>query len=417
MMEQVLFIAIILFILLEFCWSSVLDYLNHKTWSKPLPASMAHFYDSEKYEQAKQYDIAKYKVTIWSSTLSLLFTLAFILAGGFAYLDSFLRRISENEIILSLLFFGSMSLFSFIISLPFTIYNTFVIEERFGFNKTTKKTYILDTIKGILLTIVLGGALLSLVVWLQQVAGPYFWLMAWGCISGFSILMAMFYTSWLLPLFNKLTPLEEGPLKEQILTYAAKVDFPVNQIMVMDGSKRSSKANAFFSGLGPKKSIVLFDTLIAEMSQEEILAVLAHEVGHYKHKHIYKSMFISVLSTGIILFLFGQIMNSQLLADVLGTPKSFHIALVVFSLLYSPISLITTPLMNLFSRKNEFEADAYAGKTYEASFLISGLKKMSINHLSNLQPHPWYVFFHYSHPPLMARMEALQKNGQKNNIV
>jgi STE24 endopeptidase len=254
---------------------------------------------------------------------------------------------------------------------------------------------------------IIGGALLSFIVWLQGISGSYFWLLAWATVSGFSIFMAMFYTSFLLPLFNKLTPLEDGPLKESIMAYANKVAFPVSNIQVMDGSKRSSKANAFFSGLGPKKSIVLFDTLINEMTQEEILAVLAHEVGHYKHKHIYKSMLISIVSTGIIFFIFGQIMNSDILGAVLGTPKSFHIALVVFSMLYSPISLITTPLMNLFSRKNEYEADAYAKQSYDAEPLISGLKKMSINHLSNLQPHPYYVFFHYSHPPLSARVEAL----------
>ena len=407
-MEKILFGAIIIFIIAEFIWSRWLDYLNNQSWNNALPAKVANLYDTEKYEKAKNYDQEKYKVSLISSVLSVVFTLLFLLLGGFAILDNFIRQFTQNEIILSLLFFGIMMLFSYIISLPFNIYSTFVIEEKFGFNKTTPKLFVLDTIKSTLLMVLIGGSLLSLIVWLQGVSGNYFWLMAWGTVSGFSIFMAMFYTSFLLPLFNKLTPLEAGELKDSIIEYSKKVNFPVSNIMVMDGSKRSSKANAFFSGLGPKKSIVLFDTLVNEMTKDEIIAVLAHEVGHYKHKHIYKSIVISLFSTGIIFFLFGQIMNSQLLADVLGTQKSFHIALVVFSMLYSPISLITTPLMNIFSRKNEYEADAYARKTYAGEYLVSGLKKMSINHLSNLQPHPWYVFFHYSHPPLLSRMEALE---------
>jgi STE24 endopeptidase len=406
-MEKILFIAIIVFIIVEFLLSTWLEYLNNTTWSKPLPANVANLYDAEKYKKAAEYDQEKYKISLFSSILSVIITLSFILAGGFAWLDTLLRQYTQNEIILSLLFFGSMMFVSYLISLPFSIYSTFVIEEKYGFNKTTPKTFVLDTIKSTVLICIIGGALLSFIVWLQGISGSYFWLLAWATVSGFSIFMAMFYTSFLLPLFNKLTPLEDGPLKESIMAYANKVAFPVSNIQVMDGSKRSSKANAFFSGLGPKKSIVLFDTLINEMTQEEILAVLAHEVGHYKHKHIYKSMLISIVSTGIIFFIFGQIMNSDILGAVLGTPKSFHIALVVFSMLYSPISLITTPLMNLFSRKNEYEADAYAKESYDAEPLISGLKKMSINHLSNLQPHPYYVFFHYSHPPLSARVEAL----------
>lgn len=408
-MEKILFWAIIIFIISEFLWSRWLDYLNNLSWNNRLPEKVANLYDAEKYEKAKNYDQEKYKISLISSLLSVAFTLLFLLLGGFAFLDNFIRQYTQHEIWLSLLFFGSMMFFSYIISLPFSIYSTFVIEEKYGFNKTTPKLFVLDTIKSTLLMVIIGGALLSLIVWLQSVSGKYFWLMAWGTVSAFSIFMAMFYTSFLLPLFNKLTPLEDGELKDSIIDYSKKVDFPVSNIMVMDGSRRSSKANAFFSGLGPKKSIVLFDTLVNEMTKDEIIAVLAHEVGHYKHKHIYKSIVISLCSTGIIFFLFGQIMNSQLLADVLGTQKSFHIALVVFSMLYSPISLITTPLMNLFSRKNEYEADAYARDTYSGEHLSSGLKKMSINHLSNLQPHPWYVFFHYSHPPLLARMEALEK--------
>lgn len=408
MMEKLLFACIVLFIIVEFLWSQLLDYLNNRSWSSKIPDQMMGFYDEEKYIQAKNYDQEKYRLQLLSSVWSFFITIVFLLCGGFAFLDQLLRSYTNQPILLGLLFFGTMSAASYLLSLPFSIYGTFVIESKYGFNKSTPALFVMDAVKGIFLMILIGGGLLSLVIWLSMVAGNYFWLLAWACISGFSVLMAMFYTSLLLPLFNKLTPLPDGSLKEAIVSYAKQVSFPVNNILVMDGSKRSSKANAFFSGLGPKKSIVLFDTLIAEMSEEEIIAVLAHEVGHYKRKHIYQSIAISIISTGFTLLVFGQLMGSEVLAKVLGTPKSFHIALVVFSMLYSPISLISTPLLNVFSRKNEYEADAYAKATSSAAALVSGLKKMSIQHLSNLSPHPWYVFFHYSHPPLLARIKALE---------
>lgn len=408
-MAKILYISIIGFIVFEFIVMQILSYLNFRNWDTPLPDNVKNLMDKESVEKAKAYYRDKYKIDILSSSVSLCISLALLLGGGFAWLDTIIRTYTENPIAMSLLFFGVIMLASYLIGLPFSIYNTFVIEERYGFNKSTATLFAMDGIKGIVLGAIIGGVLLSIIVWLQEKSGTYFWIVAWATLSGFSIFMAMFYTSLLLPLFNKLSPMEEGTLKTKILEYVSKVQFPVNQIQIMDGSKRSSKANAFFSGLGPKKSIVLFDTLIHDMDENEIIAVLAHEVGHYKHKHIYKSIIISLISTGITLFIFGKLMHSDLLAEVLHTPKSFHIALLVFGMLYSPISMISAPLMNYFSRKNEFEADAYAKETWGASGLISGLKKLNINHLSQLNPHPLYVFFHYSHPPLSERIAAFEE--------
>jgi STE24 endopeptidase len=239
--------------------------------------------------------------------------------------------------------------------------------------------------------------------------GPYFWISAWAVVTLVSIFFAMFYTSLILPIFNKMSPLAAGELRSSIENYSASVSFPLKNIFIIDGSKRSSKANAFFSGLGPKKSIVLYDTLLEEQSTAEITAVLAHEVGHFKKKHIVKGLIISMLSTAITFFIFGKLAESETLPMVLGTVKSFHIALLAFSLIYAPVSLVTAPMANSLSRKNEFEADEYAKKTFDGGYLASSLRRLSVSHLNHPQPHPWYVFFHYSHPPLLARLLALSK--------
>ena len=319
------------------------------------------------------------------------------------------RSYSENAVLQALIFFCIVGIGSSFINLPFDIYNTFVIEERFGFNKTTAITFIGDKVKTLLLTVVLGGSILALLTWLFQLLGNNFWLAGWIIVAGVSIFMAMFYTNLLLPVFNKLTPLEPGELRQSIENYAAKVNFPLTNIMVMDGSKRSSKANAFFSGIGSRKNIVLFDNLIKDLSIEEITAVLAHEVGHYKKKHVLQGMVIGILQMGLMFLLFGWLSRNPVLAEVLGAQKnSFHLSLIVFSLLFSPINLITSLIMHMLSRKNEYEADNYAKTTFAAEPLISSLKKLTVNHLSNVQPHPAYVFFNYSHPTLLQRMRNLR---------
>jgi STE24 endopeptidase len=406
-MAVFLLYLIVGFILIEFLVSKYIDYKNLSTWNKPIPGELKDLYTHEQVVRARDYAAVNARISTISDFLSLGVSLAMLLYG-FAAIDQFAKSISTNAILQSLIFFAVMGAGSFVIGLPFSIYRTFVIEERFGFNKSTLQLFISDKIKGILVGSVIGGILISVLVFLFQWLGSNFWLAAWAVVSGFSIFFAMFYTNLLLPVFNKLTPLEDGELRRAIEQYASKVDFPLTNVFVMDGSKRSSKANAFFSGLGGKKNIVLYDTLIKDLSTEEITAVLAHEVGHYKKKHVLQGILLSVAQMGLLLFLFGWLSGNPLLAQMLGAEENnFHLALIAFMLLYSPIGTLTGLFMNQFSRKNEYEADRYAKETFSAAPLITSLKKMSVNHLSNPQPHPAYVFMHYSHPTLLQRMRAI----------
>ncbi len=407
-MTQVILYIIVAFILLEYVVEKVLEYLNLQTWDKPLPAEVAGLYDQEKYQKARDYAKTNFNFSLVSGTFSLLVSLLFLTLGGFAWVDNFARSYSQSPIVIALIFFGILAVGSSLISLPFSIYNTFVIEQKFGFNKTTPAIFVGDKLKGLVLGAVIGGGILALLTFLFGLLGTWFWLAAWAVVTAFSLFMVMFYTNLLLPIFNKLVPLEEGELRKAIEAFADKVSFPLTNVMVMDGSKRSSKANAFFSGIGGKKNIVLYDNLIKDLSTDEITAVLAHEVGHYKKKHVLQSFVLSFAQMGVMFFLFGWLASRPWMAEVLGAQvNSFHLSLVTFSLLYSPVSQLVGLLMNLFSRKNEYEADAYARDNYAAEPLIAALKKLSINHLSNLQPHPAYVFFNYSHPTLLQRIRSL----------
>jgi len=328
--------------------------------------------------------------------------------GGFAWLNDILSNITSHYIALPLLFFGVLFIASDILSLPVALYQTFVIEEKFGFNKTTLSTFIIDKLKGYLLMALLGGILLSAIIFIYYKTQTYFWLLAWALMTLFTLFFATFFTSLIVPLFNKLSPLETGDLKKAINAYADKVAFPLKNIFVVDGSKRSSKANAYFSGLGKQKSIVLYDTLIEKNTTEELVAILAHEVGHYKKKHIQQGLIISIVQTGVMLFILGLALKSPLLSQALGVEEpTFHIGLIAFGILFSPISTVLGLFMNVFSRKNEYEADAFAKATASGSALVQALKKLSINHLSNLNPHPAYVFFYHSHPTLLQRLRAL----------
>jgi STE24 endopeptidase len=235
-----------------------------------------------------------------------------------------------------------------------------------------------------------------------------FWIYAWLLAITFTIFMAMFYSSLIVPLFNKQTPLEEGELRDAIKRFTDKVGFKLVNVFVIDGSKRSTKSNAYFTGLGPKKRIVLYDTLINDLSTEEIVAVLAHEIGHYKKRHIYLGLLIGIIQTGLTLFIFSLLIsNSSLSAALGGDQPSFHLGLIAFGILYSPISLLTGIMLHQISRHNEYAADRYVKENGDAEALISALKKLSSKNLSNLTPHPAYVFFHYSHPTLLQRIKAL----------
>ena len=411
MTPESLFYIIIAIIIIDFVIDKILDALNAKHFDDPVPAELKDVYEKEEYEKSQNYKKERFKFGLLSSTFSVLLTLGFIVFGGFAWVDLVARNITDNSILVALIFFGIIMLGSDILMTPFSWYSTFVIEEKYGFNKMTNKIFFLDKLKGLAMSAVIGGGILALIVWFYQVAGDNFWWYAWILIAVFSVFMNMFYAKLIVPLFNKQTPLEEGSLRSKIERYARSVGFKLDNIFVIDGSKRSTKANAYFSGFGSEKRITLYDTLINDLEEEEIVAVLAHEVGHYKKKHIIVNLVASVLTTGFTLWLLSLFVGNPLLSEALDVSKpSFHIGLVAFGILYSPISEITGLIMNYLSRKFEYQADNYAKETYNADSLISSLKKLSKNTLSNLTPHKAYIFVHYSHPSLLQRYRNL-KNG------
>ncbi len=387
----------------------VLDWLNAKHFDDPIPQELEDVYDTETYRKSQDYKKVNAKFSTLTSSLMLVITLLFFVLDGFAFVDQIARSISDNEIIVGLIFFGIIMLGSDILTTPFSYYKTFIIEERFGFNKSTPKLFLADKLKGWLITIIVGGGLLALVIWFYQISGSLFWVYAWIVFAVFALVMNMFYAKLIVPLFNKQTPLEEGSLRNKIEQYAARVGFKLDNIFVIDGSKRSTKANAYFSGFGSEKRITLYDTLINDLEEDEIVAVLAHEVGHYKKNHIIVNLFASVILTGFTLWLLGIFISNSIFSEALGIAEpSFHIGLIAFGILYSPISGITGFLMSVLSRKFEYQADNFAKNTYAGDPLISSLKKLSRNSLSNLTPHPLYVKLHYSHPTLLQRYRNLK---------
>jgi STE24 endopeptidase len=408
MTPQLLFCLFITIIILEFLWDSYLDYLNAKHYNDPIPKPLEGIFDKEEYLKSQEYKYANYRFSIVSSFFSLTVLLIFFFLDGFAKIDMWIRTFTNDNILISMLFIGTLLVANTIISIPFAYYHTFVIEEKFGFNKSSKKIFWFDQLKSIFLLIVIGGGLLFAILWFYQNTGSLFWLYTWGLVALFAIFINMFYSSLIVPLFNKQSLLEEGELKDAIARFAQKVGFKLNAIYVIDGSKRSTKANAYFSGFGPKKRIVLYDTLIKDLETDEIVGVLAHEIGHYQKKHTLSNLVLSILTTGLTLYILSLFINSPLLAKALGVDiPGFHIGIIAFGILYGPISGITGLLMNILSRKFEYQADAYAKANYNSTSLISALKKLSKNSLSNLTPHPLYVFVHYSHPSLLQRIIRL----------
>jgi len=410
MTATTLFYIIISLLIISFIIDKIVDTLNAKHYDDAIPDTLSDVYDEKEYNKSQRYKKTNYKFEILTSTFSLILTLAFFFLDGFAYVDTFAREWSSNPIIITLIFFGIIMLGSDILTTPFSYYKTFVIEERFGFNKTTKLTFFTDKLKGWFMLIIVGGGILALLTWFYQTTEELFWIYAWLLITVFTLFTNLFYSRLIVPLFNKQSPLESGDLRTQISKYAQTVGFNLDKIFVIDGSKRSTKANAYFSGFGNQKQVTLYDTLINDLDTEEIVAVLAHEVGHYKKKHIIFNLFASILLTGLTLYIMSFLISNPLLSEALGvaTP-SFHIGLIAFGILYSPISELTGLVMNWFSRVFEYQADNYAKNTYKAEPLISGLKKLSKNSLSNLTPHPAYVFMYYSHPTLLQRVNNLKK--------
>ena len=406
--QSVLFIFIGLTIF-NFLFTTVLEYINDKNWKESIPNDLESFYDSDKYQKAKNYKIEKGKISLLNSSISFVITLLMLFFFGFGLISEYAVSFSDSTIIQSCIFFMIFHLLTTFLGMPFSYYSTFFIEEKYGFNKTTLKNFIVDKIKGLFISSLFIIVLTSLAIVSIEYFSTGFWIWLWIGLSLFMVFLNMFYADLIVPIFNKLTPLENGELRSKIESYSKKVGYSLKNIFVIDGSKRSTKANAFFSGLGPRKTIALYDTLIEKHTDEELVSVLAHEVGHFKKKHILVSMFLTILQLGIMCYLFELCMNMEVIASSLGSSKmNFHIGIIAFSFLYSPIGLITGILMNILSRKNEYEADKFAKDTYNGNFLELALKKLSVDSLSNLYPHPLYVFVHYSHPPLLKRLARLK---------
>ncbi len=410
MSSETIFFIIVVFLCLDFVLERILESLNSKHMSPVLPDSLKGIYDEKEYSRFQSYKRENGRLDSWSSGVGFVVMIVFLVAGGFGWYNSWVVSLTDSVVWQTILFVVGLSVASSVLDIPFDYYATFRIEEKYGFNKTTRRVYWLDTVKELVLSLVLGGVLLALVVWFYTWAGTYFWLYAWGAVTLFSVFMAMFYSQLIVPLFNKQTPLQEGSLRDKIQAFAGKVGFKLDNIYVIDGSKRSTKANAYFTGLGPKKRVVLYDTLIDELTEEEIVAVLAHEIGHYKKRHTLRSMVVSVIQMGVLFWLFSLCVNNAALSEALGGDRAyFQLGLIAFAILYSPVNLILGIGMNVWSRSNEDEADAFAARYYEGDYLVSGLKKISVKSLSNLTPHPLYEYIYYSHPSLLKRIDAIKR--------
>ena len=409
--DQTITSIILVTIIVDFTMNYVADRLNIGSLTTHLPEKFSDVYDQKRYEQSQHYLKATTRLGTITSTIDLGILLAFWFLGGFGALDNFVRETGWSPIGCGLLFIGILAGCKFIISLPFSIYSTFVIEEKFGFNKTTPTVFVLDLLKSIILSLALGIPLLSAIFWFLESTGPWAWMICWGVTTAFMLAVQYIVPTWIMPLFNKFTPLEDSELKDKLFAYAKTIDFPLTQIFVMDGSKRSTKSNAFFTGFGKNKRIVLFDTLINAHTPDELLAVLAHEMGHFKKKHIQRRLIFGILQMGGVFYLLSLFITQQSLftAFYVDTP-SIYAGLVFFSILFSPVDLVISIIMQFFSRKDEYEADRFAAlTTKKAGALITALKKLSADNLSNLTPHPFYVFLNYSHPPLAQRVAAMEK--------
>ena len=408
-MEQTYYLIIIFALAVEYLFSTVSSILDMGNIVEEVPADFQDVYDREKYARSQSYLRDRTRFGIFSSTFSLLLILVVIHTGLFGVLDQFVRVQTIQPILAGLLFFGIIFIIQDIISLPFSIYSTFVIEEKFEFNRTTPKTFVIDKLKGYALTVILGSAVIVPILFFFERFGPRGWWIAWGLVTLFMIAVQPLFVHVIAPLFNKFTPLEEGELRLAIEEYSEKVKFPIGRIDVMDGSKRSGHSNAYFSGLGKSRRIALFDTLLEKHTTEEIISVVAHEVGHYKQKHIIKGTALGILETGVMLFIFNLIMKDAALFAVFGVSDiSVYGGLVFFAMLYAPVNMITSLLTTAVSRKNEFEADAFSLETTEnPQALVNMLKGLAANNLAHLTPHPLKVFLSYSHPPVISRIAAV----------
>jgi len=409
-------IFILAILLLSYLLEQAVAFLNLRSLSPDLPAEFTDVYDAEQYSRSQNYTRVTTAFSQIQATVTLILTLIFILMGGFNLIDGVARSFGLSSIPTGLIFCGLLALLSALMNLPFSIYSTFVIEQRFGFNTTTVATFIVDLLKAVLLTVLLGGPLLASILWFFEISGPLAWLYCWIASVVFVLIVQFLAPVLIMPLFNKFTPLAEGELKEAITNYATRQNFALQGIYTMDGSKRSTRANAFFTGFGKFRRIVFFDTLMDKLSTGEIVAVLAHEIGHYKLKHILSMMAFSILQMGFMFFILSFFLDNPGLFAAFGMENiSVYAGLIFFGFLYAPISTLVALGFNAFSRRNEYQADHFAAQTgADGEALISGLKKLSVSNLSNLTPHPFNVFLNYSHPPILARIAAIRQLGAED---
>ena len=402
---------IIIALIVEFILSTLSNRLTLRALSPTLPTGFSDVFDAERYAQSQNYTRSRANFGLLRNAINLAAVLAVWHLGGFEWLDQGVRGFGFGAIPTGLMYFGALGLGSLLLGLPFGLYGTFVIEAKFGFNRTTFLTFITDFVKGAILTVSLGGILMTGVLFFFQWAESSAWLWCWAAATLFLLTVQFVAPTLIMPLFNKFTPLEEGSLRTSIVSYAESVTFPLRDIFVVDGSKRSSKANAFFTGFGGNKRIGLFDTLVEHYSVPELVAVVAHEVGHYKKGHLLKGLLVQILYQGMLFFLLSLVLENDLLFDAFYmTETSVYASFVFFGLLLTPVDLILSMYVNASSRKHEFEADAFASATTgHGKDLISALKKLSADSLANLTPHPLDVFLHYSHPPVTQRIAMLRQ--------
>ncbi len=405
------FIAIIILCTIgfDFILNLAADGLNLKHIRSELPRAFEGVYEPERYRKSQKYLKVNTQFGWITSAFNLCLILVFWFGKGFPLLDKWVRTFELGPVLSGLIYMGILMLLKAVLSLPFSVYSTFVIEERFGFNKTTVQTYVMDLLKGLILALLLGTPLLAAILAFFQYAGHNAWWYCWIGVTLYMLVVQFIAPTWIMPLFNKFTPLEEGELKSAILSYADSIDFPLENVYQMDGSRRSTKSNAFFTGFGKHKRIVLYDTLIKQHSVNELVAVLAHEMGHYKKKHIRQSLILSILQTGLMLFLLSHFITYQGLFDAFYmSQQSVYAGMIFFAMLYAPIDFFVGILMQVLSRKNETVADQFAAETTKDPVsMVDALKKLSVDNLSNLTPHPFYVFLNYSHPPVLQRIQSL----------
>ena len=410
--SDLLLVGIVLFVLIDFSAGMLLDYLNERQKEQPLSPQGAEIFNPTEYATSMAYGTAKYRFEMLTNLISTVVILSAIILGWFAWLDAQLRDRLSNNLLITVVFIGILIVISTITNLPASYYSTFVIEEKFGFNKSTKKLFFQDNVKQFLISLALGLPLIYAVAWIYQELQNQFWIVTWVLFVVISLFMFIYGTRIFLPMFNKLKPLPDGELRTAVEDYCKTQGFPLSKLYEMDASKRSTKLNAFFSGMGKVKIIGLYDTLIEKLTVEETVAVLAHEVGHYKRKHVYSMFAFSNIQTLIIFSLMGWLLGNPNLSKALGSDTpSFHLSMFAFFLLFTPVSTVLGLINNSFSRHNEYQADQYSIDTYPGAreYMHEALKKLSRESLSNLNPHPVYVAVHYSHPPILERLANLKK--------